>query len=748
MKKLFIRGFIAFIVLMTTFSSAKVPITQAQSQINWWNEAWPYRVAVQVSESGPAAAHLDFTQLFEDLGLVDAILDLSSVRVIPVISGESGEPIPYQESYSTLLIDGESLNTDPSTDSPYWNTFVDIDLSLDDSKFTQGSHAVQSTLDLSYVDNFQISFSYNFNGSPVSDWSQYEVLTYDLWPEVNHSALDQAPDLFRFDLLGIRECITSDINGPAMALDQWNKASVSLTPYGECVAPDLSALTGFKFSFLMDFYEPEHYYYEAGDQVTLWLDNFRLVDQNGDGEIRWIAEPGVNTYDIYFDTLNHTGHNSPTLSDIPETDNTAHIAGLPEAGGYFHQITGAEPAGLTLWSAPITEKILKEQKTPGTQNTLTITAAKGEYEALQLVVNSPITTDLPVSVSDLIHETDIIPTSAIQIFRVDYVRLTSLSDEYGRLTDWPDPLYPILQSEKVHFPAQENQPLWFRVKIPAGVAAGDYSGEITIGQASIPFTLTVRDFTLSRAHILPFSAGLDLETLLEAYGGTVQGIDPTCYANLTAAINETLNTYYITPLPFETELPLGQVYNLSSYPQVKAHDLQAQTGEPIWWSFTAQDMPPFANPAVIDRPGQDARILPWMAWADEIDGLFYYALTQWGDNPWETPFTNQNANGDGFLFYPPNDATVGYDPCDPNSNRLIPSIRLELLREGLEDYAYLRLLNIQEEIKSTGDLPTAQIISSRTLYNHAPMAYDALRTELSIQIMAIQRVNFIPMFTH
>ncbi|MBG0771755.1 MAG: DUF4091 domain-containing protein [Anaerolineaceae bacterium] len=404
-------------------------------------------------------------------------------------------------------------------------------------------------------------------------------------------------------------------------------------------------------------------------------------------------------------------------------------------------MSGAEPAGLTLWTAPVTEKILKGQAAPVTQNTLEIYAAKGEYEALQIIIQSPTDNHLPVSVSDLVSTADVIPASAVQIYRVDYVTLSRLSDQYGRLTDWPDPLYPILQGEEVSFPANENQPLWFRIEIPRDAVAGEYTGEISIGSATVPITLTVWNFSLAESAILPFTAGLDLDALLEAYGGTVQGEIQPCYANLIQAINQTLATYYITALPPETEPTPGQVYNLTNYPQVEARNAQLQSGETIWWSFSASDLPPFANPATIDRTGQDARILPWMAWADHIDGLYYHQLADWDVNPWESPFSNYTANGDGFLFYPPNDNTLGYDPCNPESNRLIPSIRLELLREGLEDYAYLRLLNGDASEQSADSL-----IQSRTLYQHIPTELTTLRSELASQIIANQKDFFIPFF--
>jgi hypothetical protein len=724
---------------------------QAQTPETWWDEAWPYRVTVQVNEPGPASISLNFTQLFAELGLVDAILDLKSIRVVPTISGEPGSPVLFQETYSTLFFDGETLISDPSSGEPYWHANIHVEQSLDESKATEGTHAIKSTLEVQTILTSLFDFIYYFNDSPISDWSQYESFTYDLWPEVNQSALDQSPDLFQFELLGLEGCISNMINSPALALNQWNHITVPLAPFGDCTTPDASTLSGLRFLFQLDMFGDEINYYDSGDQITLWMDNFRLVDQDGGGEIRWNAEPGIGTYTIYFDTLNHTGHDTPTLGNFPPAETEAIPGGPAEAGGYFHQISGAETTDLDIWTAPTSEKILRGQAVPVNHSPLEIKAAKGEFEALQVIVHSPTDQALPVSISDLTLGEASIPASAVQIYRVDYVPLTRLSDEFGRLTEWPDPLYPILPGQPVTFPAGENQPLWFRIKIPEKTPAGQYSGEISIGAATIPFSLTVWDFNLPEQHTLPFTAGLDLATLVEAYGGSHQGDPQPCYENLVTAINHTLETYHITALPPETAPSPGLVYNLTDYPQVEAHDARLESGEPIWWSFTVYDRPPFANPAVMDRPGQDARILPWMAWANQVDGLYYHQLTDWDTDPWEEPFTNLLANGDGFLFYPPRGDSVGFDPCNPNSNRLIPSIRLELLREGLEDYAYLRLLNEKTSRTEPATPNNSQIdpfLSSRTLYQRVPTELDAQRASLANQIIAKQTEIFFPVFTH
>ena len=733
---------------LIAFVSGDFLIVQAHPADSWWHEDWPYRVAVQASAPGPASVHLDFTALFSELGLADALLDIRSIRVVPVVSGTSGDPAPYQETYTTSLYAGEALATSPTPNQPYWGSDPQVTLSLSSQKFTEGSHSLQVVMDYVTANGAFPDFIYHFNGASLADWSRYETLIYDLWPEVNESALDQAPDLYQFELLGLQNCSSRAINGPALALGHWNQTTVSLAPFGNCPEPDPSALSGLRFYFLADLYEDAGNY-AAGDKVTLWLDDFRLVDQDGPGEIRWNAEEGVETYYIYFDTINHAGHESPTLADIPGEAQEAAIAGAPEAGSYFHQIEGVSSAGLTLWTAPTTEKILRTQKAPNPIGPLAIQAAKGESEAFQLVVQSPGEQSLPVSVSDLRSESAVIPASAIQIYRVDYVPLTQLSDSFGRLTEWPDPLSPLRQGELVAFPAGVNQPLWFRVDVPAGIPAGDYQGIIQIGTATAPLSLEVWDFTLPESALLPFSAGLDPEALLEAYGGTLAGVPQPCSADLNAAIAETLAAYHITPLAPETE-PAGLIYSLTAYPQTEAQAAKAQSEAPLWWRFTAYDDPPFANPAVLDRTGQEARILPWMAWYNAIDGLYYHQLADWDSDPWEAPFTNYLSNGDGTLFYPPRDGTVGYDPCDPGSNRLIPSIRLELLREGLEDAAYLQMLSGKPSLSAPSKLsqqfPSDQDLASRAFTPQPPTLFTAMRAELAREIMAKSTTIFIPLF--
>jgi hypothetical protein len=695
------------------------------------------------------SARPDFSILFAQLGLPDALLDLESLRVVPYTNGTPGEPISYQETLSVLLMDGETLNirseNDPGYNSePYWTLDEDQStLSLDSERFTQGIHSIRGEIFRHPLLSPEPGITYKVRDTALSDWSSYETLMYDVWPEVNESAIDQTTDLYLLEFEGAENCAISQFNSPSLAMDQWNRTTTSLVPLGECSDADLSNLEGLRF--LLSPRQPGGF--DLDDRLTLWLDNLRLVDQDGEGEIRWIAEDGIDGYYLYFDTINHTGHPEPERTTFSGETFSTVVIGEPEAGGYFNRISGVTSTDLSVWSAPTVEKIFKPQSEPVTEKPLLIQAARREFEAFQLVFQSPMDRELPVTISDLVGENGSISSGQVQIFRVDYVPLSEISDFYGRPVDWPDPLYPLSPGGPVHLTTGENQPLWVRVEVPANASGGLYTGNLTIGSTQIPFSLEVWDFTLPDHGYLDVSVEFDWETVLSAYSASAPGTPAVCKDQLETAVLDTLADYHLIPNP---ELDGVRIYRLTDYEVQTAQTYQAQTGLPVWWEFYYGDQPPFANPAVIDRPGLDARILPGLAWQDRVDGLYYAQAVDWDSDPWVTPFTNYASNGDGFLFYPPNDGRIGDDPCRADSNRLIPSIRLELLREGMEDYAYLQLLNSHAPeigVENESDLQLQSLISSRTAFNRIPTRIDALRRAIADLIHNTDSRYFLPFVT-
>ena len=101
--------------------------------------------------------------------------------------------------------------------------------------------------------------------------------------------------------------------------------------------------------------------------------------------------------------------------------------------------------------------------------------------------------------------------------------------------------------------------------------------------------------------------------------------------------------------------------------------IRRENGEEIWWHDTGSG---------IEKPGIGLRSLYWHSFNQRVDGV-----KQWGMNYWNfdtinnDPWRGSRSDGDGYLLYP--GSTIGID------DDVIISIRLELTRDGLEDYEYL-----------------------------------------------------------
>jgi len=103
-----------------------------------------------------------------------------------------------------------------------------------------------------------------------------------------------------------------------------------------------------------------------------------------------------------------------------------------------------------------------------------------------------------------------------------------------------------------------------------------------------------------------------------------------------------------------------------------------QCGEPTpWWH--------------IDYPLLNYRAPAWISWRYGIRGLLYWGgMSYWqqAEDPWTDPWTYGRPdlvyNGEGTLVYP--GRAAGYDG-------IAPSLRLKALRDSIEDYEYLSILD-------------------------------------------------------
>lgn len=116
-------------------------------------------------------------------------------------------------------------------------------------------------------------------------------------------------------------------------------------------------------------------------------------------------------------------------------------------------------------------------------------------------------------------------------------------------------------------------------------------------------------------------------------------------------------------------------------------------GQQAWWQLDDSIRDPLPS-LLIDEPAVGPRVLCWLAALGSVRGMWCRSVTRWSRiapdgktrrpvNVWTNPEIIPGANGAGYLLYP--GKPVGVDGP-------VSSLRLELLRDGLEDLVCLRLL--------------------------------------------------------
>ncbi len=165
----------------------------------------------------------------------------------------------------------------------------------------------------------------------------------------------------------------------------------------------------------------------------------------------------------------------------------------------------------------------------------------------------------------------------------------------------------------------------------------------------------------------------------------------------------------------------------ASYNEEQA-DQRRAAGDEFWWYVCTGPKAPYCT-LFIDHPGTEMRVWLWQTWQHHIAGVLIWATDYWTSsaaypdrnqpqNPYVDPMSWVSGystpsgvrrpwgNGDGRFVYPPLAAADGH-PAEPVLQGPVASMRLEMLRDGLEDYEYLAIL--QKLLRSRGDqLPAAE----------------------------------------
>lgn len=164
----------------------------------------------------------------------------------------------------------------------------------------------------------------------------------------------------------------------------------------------------------------------------------------------------------------------------------------------------------------------------------------------------------------------------------------------------------------------------------------------------------------------------------------------------------------------------------------------------------------------IDHDAVNLRMWIWASWKFRFKGILIWSTNYWNSlsaspkgwlqNPWDEPMSFVTGygwpqgeqtiwgNGDGRFFYPPN-----RDPNVTGKAHMegpVPSLRLEILRDGLEDYEYLVILRkaidqapagkkgLAREAAQLLELP-ARIVTDEKTYSKNPQNLLEHRQELA-----------------
>ncbi len=136
---------------------------------------------------------------------------------------------------------------------------------------------------------------------------------------------------------------------------------------------------------------------------------------------------------------------------------------------------------VTFVSVDPLEKIFREtaffNSAPAAAN-----AARGEHATFQFALRSSLPlTNVTVEVTDPLNETLSLPVEYTGLVKYVHVGRTTPNparDRYIPISGWyPD---PIVEADRFDLRADETQPVWISVRVPADAQKGSYSGKISI----------------------------------------------------------------------------------------------------------------------------------------------------------------------------------------------------------------------------------------------------------------------------
>jgi len=151
------------------------------------------------------------------------------------------------------------------------------------------------------------------------------------------------------------------------------------------------------------------------------------------------------------------------------------------------------------------------------------------------------------------------------------------------------------------------------------------------------------------------------------------------------------------------------------------------------WSYTHGDNYQGAPSWLIEFPLLHYRIPSWFSYSLDLKGLHYWNVVSWCKtdekiDPWINVSTYERANyssGEGFLLYPGSAAGI----AGP-----VASMRLKVLRDGLEDYDYFQIL-AGLSTRREAETIVGDVASTFTRYSKDAQLYINTRTMIAERII-------------
>jgi hypothetical protein len=186
-------------------------------------------------------------------------------------------------------------------------------------------------------------------------------------------------------------------------------------------------------------------------------------------------------------------------------------------------------------------------------------------------------------------------------------------------------------------------------------------------------------------------------------------------------------------------------WEYTDYPQGSGQNWQAQHSYNQLWTYQSCDSHGCGSAGtdrwpsyMIDARPMRNRALEWFSFKNRLSGELYFATTQtWDGGEWDDQWAF-SGHGDGTLLYPGTPSAVsGGSPVAIGGTNHIPiaSIRLKLIREGMEDYEYLKLLADQGST-AFADAKVAAVFPNGAVNTESdPEVLYAKRREMACQIL-------------